>query len=335
MQEIKVQVPDRIVAQVRAHVHALQQSQREAQARWDALSAAARGDLLRPEVPTEEDVLRAAVVRGTEDIVFTGRYPNTVFGLGVEYDTSSGRQHKCYKKGDIVTATAYIPIGAEVLALVASERDGSNWDVGNLCFGTMNLISPCGGGRVPLSDLTYLTSKDLLSAFDGQQTRVDVTVMVQLVCRTDGAAFDGYRLYLRQEEVFSSIQSRLEEAAGVEPVTFPQERASIRYGLAVATKVSGQRLQDLLRRLNAVMKDSSGVWPDTSCATLTTMTPHAHCIDMVANVQALTAEMFANVRERLLVRLRTAIDDAGVPFVLQPGRACAAEAALVSGRPSR
>ncbi len=314
MKRVEIEVPDRTYAQVQAHVRVLQEAQREAQARWDALPPDRRENVLRPEVCDEVDVLRVAVVNGVDEVVFDGRYPNSVLSLGVETDTKVRR--KRYGKGEVLNVEVHLPIGVQVLAMTASESDGPNWDVYNLCFGTMNVVNPQGRGPTPLSELTYLTNKDLLGAFYRKRTKVDVCVVANLVCRTEDATFDGYRIHLWQEEQNCALATRLEDAdADVCRVrAFPRERVAVNYGLAVDASASSSKVLDLLRDMNDVLADSSGIWPDTARAALVGMTARSYQVEVRADVQARTAEAFIDAREKLLLRLRSVAETAGVCF---------------------
>jgi hypothetical protein len=146
-----------------------------------------------------------------------GRGPNTVFAL----NPTAPRDHE-YRKGDIIDLNYNMHIGAEIMLMEASKRDGPNWDVLDLTFGTLHITgSSWGADTVPLSSVRYLTRWDLLSPFLHMKTKVDVQVRARLQCRTDGATFSGWRVYAFLEEVVGQIQTRIEPA--VVPCHHPEE----------------------------------------------------------------------------------------------------------------
>ena len=159
--------------------------------------------VVRPPQARFEEVFRMVVATGAGEMLSSGRYPNTVMNVN-EMTT------RAYKKGEQLRAQAQMCVGAEVHAMTATPEDGPNWVVQDLCFATLNLISP-QGGPVPLSALTYITQKDLLSVFAGKRTIYDVQIMFRLICKKDGATFDGFNLFLNEEEQPLRIQTRIRD----------------------------------------------------------------------------------------------------------------------------
>jgi hypothetical protein len=158
----------------------------------------------RPPQARFEDVFRMVVATGAGELLSDGRFPNSVMNIN---ELNPGP----HRKGDIIrTQQISLPIGVELHTITATPQDGPNWNVQEIHFATLNLISPYGG-PVPLSALTYLTQKDLLSVFAGKRTVVDVYVMMTLICKKDGATFDGFNLFLNEEEQPLRIQTRIRE----------------------------------------------------------------------------------------------------------------------------
>ena len=202
---IDVDDHDPLCAPIQALTKRTQDAQRAAQARFESLPEHLTDKHDRPVVSTAEDVLKHALRSGATATALDRPY-NTVLAVRAkEY----GKQ---YKKGERVKiGAASLPIGLEILAMVASPKDGAHWDVLNLTFGLMNVVNPQGMlGGVPLSDLLYTTPKDLLSMFAGTQTKVDVQVAGDFICKTDGATLDGIRIFGWQEEQIHAIQLRIE-----------------------------------------------------------------------------------------------------------------------------
>lgn len=151
-----------------------------------------------------EDVFRQVVATGAGELLSGGRYPNTVMNVNASTPQT-------YRKGDVLqTQWLSLPTGAELHTMTATSEDGPNWNVKAINFANLNLIGPFGG-PVPLSAITYITQKDLLSVFAGKRTIVDVIVTMTLVCKKDGATFDGFNLFLNTEEQPFMIQNRIRE----------------------------------------------------------------------------------------------------------------------------
>jgi hypothetical protein len=156
--------------------------------------------VVRPPQDRFEEVFRTVMAVGTGEMLSSGRYPNTVFNI----NKVPRREHQKGERLQLPIHAMYI--GAEVIAMTATPEDGPNWSVQRICFANLNLI---GGGFVPLSALTYLTQKDLLSVFAGRRTIVDVLVDIELLCKKDGATFDGFNLFMNLEEQPLQIQTRI------------------------------------------------------------------------------------------------------------------------------
>ena len=164
-------------------------------------------DGVPPEVDLE-GVCRQALADGAALTLASARAPNSIRGLGCGVTRE-------YKEGERFDAVSCVEIGSEILSMVCSPADGPHWDVESITFGSLNVLGDVAG-PVPLSELTHLTTKDLLSPFEGRRTKVDVRVYISLVCKTDGATFSGYRVYAYNEVHQDRIATR------VEPVKSPE-----------------------------------------------------------------------------------------------------------------
>jgi hypothetical protein len=161
--------------------------------------------LPKPLVEDVGDYFERALIEGARSVLY-GSSPNCVMCM-------NGRDPMYeYKRGEGLRLVVSLPIGAEVCAIQTSVEDGNKWIVQNFCFGAMNFLNAacCGGECVPLSTFQHVTRADLLSVFDGMKTKVDVLVNVNLICKRDGATFDGIRLLLHCEEMYCAIQMRIE-----------------------------------------------------------------------------------------------------------------------------
>jgi hypothetical protein len=157
-----------------------------------------------------DDVFREVVATGAAGMLADGRYPNSVMNLSDPSWATPVPKGTCHWKQFM------LPAGVEILTMTASPSDVLNWSVRKLSFASLNLISDYGE-PVPLSVLAYLTRKDLLSPFAGRRTVCDLMIMIDVICKTDGAAFEGFNLFVHQEEQVCRIQNRLEpkSASGV------------------------------------------------------------------------------------------------------------------------
>lgn len=179
-----------------------QDAERAAQKRYAEIRGTSYA-IEEPKVSTSEEVCRRALAAGVSHTLSDGRAPNTVLAVR-RFDLDT----QVFKAGQMYEVTIDLPIGAEILKMTALPSDGPNWDVTNLTFGTMNIVNPLGSA-VPLSDLLYLTTDDLLNPFEGAWTKVCTNVVVALRCKKDGATFGGYKLFMRMEEQNCAIQTRI------------------------------------------------------------------------------------------------------------------------------
>jgi hypothetical protein len=157
----------------------------------------------KPIVETDEEILLRTLTVAAREKLAENRFPSSV--------VTTREPKRLFKKGERTMLEVSVPIGAEILALEASASDGRNWIVHSLCFGTMPLISPHSTGAVPLSNVLYITNKDLLHVFDGCRTTVDVRFSAQLECLADEATFDGFKLYINHVEHVFQIGTRLQK----------------------------------------------------------------------------------------------------------------------------
>ena len=170
-----------------------------AAAQLQELCAAARRE--HPDT-TDADVLELVLATGVGTMLCHPHYPNNVLALlpvGAEGPFSAG---------EVVTVSGCLPLGSRIVAMVASPADGPHWEVNDISFGRS---SPNTGALrlleavTPLSELLYLTTLGLLSPFKDAELYLDVRVSVTLRCKTAGATFSGYRLYLRRPEQVCSV----------------------------------------------------------------------------------------------------------------------------------
>jgi hypothetical protein len=209
-----------IAARLRALYDAQQSVARAYRTQYDALPEDKRKDIPLPLEESIEQMFERALHMGAASMLYGARPPNSVLCIGprLNRDAMNGRLTPLeYKKGDVVTMSGNLPVGAEVIALETSRADGPNWLVRNLCFGAMPLAGQYGE-CVPLSTLRYITRNDLLSVFDHRRTKVDVLVSATIICKKDGATFDGFRLHLFQEEMCCAIHARLEPSPCEHPI---------------------------------------------------------------------------------------------------------------------
>jgi hypothetical protein len=205
----------------------LQESRRRAHAElYASLEEGERDGMPEPVEETFEQMFERALQLGTSSLLYGSRAPNTVMCLRDRRWVEDAREgaRRTYKRGSVLNLpTVSLPIGAEVIALETSREDDPNWDVATLTFGSMNIVSPYGEDAVPLSTFRRVTQHDLLSVFCGRRTKVDVQVSANLVCKADGATFDGFRLFLHLEEQHYAIATRIEPVTCLHPKACVEE----------------------------------------------------------------------------------------------------------------
>lgn len=256
-----------VEADKRALCDRIQAEAWDAKAAFETLPEKVREErrLVEPSVPTDDEVLAQALEVGGRAMAGY-RAPNTIIGINVSDPNYIGWRK--YRKGEIVfLETIQLPIGSEVLALDASDEDGPNWEVIGLTFGSLNVVSHYGA-RVALASLLHLTCGDLLSPFDGKKTKVDVQVTAQLVCKTDGATFAGYRLSLYMEEQLCCIQTRVEpaDAHGERGDPFPRQRHILRHVVALVVDTPVDKMRAFLDALRTLLQATPRVWPDAAAS---------------------------------------------------------------------
>jgi hypothetical protein len=316
MKMIEILVDDEPQAKFDTLVQRRQIAERDAQVRFNALSDEEREgrSLLTPTESTVGMLWSESLTRGVSELAAEGRYPNVAIGLGAP--RSFEQRVREYKKGEVAFFQVELPIGTEIISMHADPDDGPNWDVVNLCFGAMNLISP-HGDCVPLSQILNITCKDLLSPFEHKRTKTDVRVYVQLVCRKDSARFSGFCIRAHLLDQTCGLGCRIESADDVREFAFPAERVRFDYTIAVPPSTTGT--EELLRALNDSLKGLEGVWPDSKFS-LIAITPKAQLIELRAFLQARTEDDLDVVVQRLLLEAKSVEEAENVKFVFHPGR---------------
>lgn len=205
---IEIEDSDTIVAQLARLSKNMQNAHIAAKLKRDMVPEAVRcaNDLLDLSVADGPEICRLVLAAGVASSMFTnGRCPNSVLCLNKRLQDRGPS-----KLGEIVSVTTDLPIGTEVLAMLADPLDGPKWDVIGLYFGTYTPLHPCGQVGVSLSQLLCLTTHDVLSSFAGKKTKADVRLSVSVRCKEDGATFNGYSVFVYNEETDCSIVHRLE-----------------------------------------------------------------------------------------------------------------------------
>lgn len=205
---LRVEIDDEseLAAQVRAVWDAEQAAARRYREWWSALPESEREAQPEPAEETFESCFERVFALGAGALL--QRPPNCVLRLGPARTLTDA---PICRGAILVMETVVLPVGSEVIVIETSRDDGPNWDVEFFYFGAMNLVSPHGSpGGVSLSTFRRVTRKDLLSAFDGVRTKVDLQVSATLRCKRDGAVFNGFRIYLHHDQQRDALGCRVE-----------------------------------------------------------------------------------------------------------------------------
>jgi hypothetical protein len=205
--KITIEVSDTIAAQLDEVVRATRVGEHEALAEeravYAALPEAVRSSRPTPKLMTDDEIIAQVLATGATETLHEGIYPNSYLVLG--------EQLQPRKAGDVLRLEAHLPLGTRLLAMTTSAKDGPHWNVAVLGFGSLLTIdnNSTPGTTLPLTDLLYVSSRGLLSPFHKKKTAFDVQVHAKLVCKTDGATFDGLRLHIKKEDQICAIAERL------------------------------------------------------------------------------------------------------------------------------
>jgi len=181
--------------------------QREQSINRDKIPNAVRRANEQPDasVASDDEIFRFVLAAGlSSDLFANGRCANSNL-----YLNAPANDRRAYRRWETLTISTNLPIGVEILAMIATPSDGPNWVVNSIHFGTYSVLNPCGEIGVPLSQMLCITTHDLLGVFAGKKTSVDVRLSMSLTCQTDDATFGGYSMLCYQEEVECQISTRL------------------------------------------------------------------------------------------------------------------------------
>ncbi len=135
-------------------------------------------------------------------LVDASRWTNNVIGFNAEDPETM------YKAGQVVEFFGHpLPIGTEMHSITTIASDDPNWYVEHFWFGTLDIVSYQGTGRINLSTFSKLVER--IAPYALGRTRVDVQLRARLRCRTDGAKFGGFNVNVFCEENVCIIANRI------------------------------------------------------------------------------------------------------------------------------